>query len=420
MTLSPAIPIVVGASAPFETPAPVNAHQVARRLAARGHDTLFVESTGLRAPALGSVHDLRRIAARLVGYARGPRERAPHLAVLSPLAPPQAGPRALRSFALERVAGQVQAAARRRGMTEPILWAFLPTAVGWADRLRARLVVYHCVDHYAANPGADPRWVDALEARMLARADVVFATSEVLVERLRRAGAPGVKLMPNVADVARFTRALEPLAEPAALAGAPRPRAVYVGNLAGYKVDFDLLHAVADAGLTLVLAGASGLGDVEALPAEARRLLARRDVRALGPLPHEDLPALLRHCDVALVPFRRNDHTLASLPLKLWEYVAAGLPVVATDLPNLRGPAAEGAVALASDAGGFAALAREAAARSPEARPVQSARARGHDWQPRMEELCGAVARALDSTGSARRVGSFAGASAPPPGRDPA
>jgi glycosyltransferase involved in cell wall biosynthesis len=393
---SPEVPVVLAASAGWESPAPVNAHQVARRLAERGHRVLFVESVGLRAPAAGSRHDARRAAARLRSALGGARTAAPRVTVLSPLVP-LVGPRAVREAALGLLARGVARKARRLGFREPVLWAFLPTALPLAERLPARLVVYHCVDHYAANPGVDADWVDALERRMLARADLVFATSEVLAERLRAAGRREVALVPNVADVALFARAHEPLPEPEELRELPHPRAIYVGNLAAYRIDFALLRALADRGVSLVLVGPVGLGDTAAPPAAVRELLERHGVRALGPRAPEALPALLRHADVALIPFLSNDHTRASLPLKLWEYLAAGLPVVATPLPNLRGLAEEGLLRLAEGPEAFVAAVREAAADPLGARARRLERARAHDWPARIDSLCRAVDDALAS-----------------------
>ena len=395
MTLDPAVPVVLAASASWETPAPVNAHHVARRLAARGHRVLFVESVGLRPPApLASPHDLRRTVARLRGFAAGVREVEPRLCVLSPLVP-VVGPPALRALALLALAHGAARAARRLRFERPLLWAFLPTALPLADRLAPRAVVYHCVDHYAANPGVDAGWVDALERRMLARADVVFATSAPLAERLRAAGAARVTLVPDVADVALFARAHEPLPEPPELAALPRPRALYVGNLAAYRVDPALLAAAADAAGALVLVGPVGLGEAAAPPPALRELLARPSVAVLGPRAPEALPALMRHCDVGLVPFADNAHTRASLPLKLWEYLAAGLPVVASPLPSLRELGAAGTVRIASDPVQFADAVRAAAAEPPSLRAARLELARAHDWPARIEELCAAVAAAL-------------------------
>jgi glycosyltransferase involved in cell wall biosynthesis len=387
----------VAASASWETPAPVNAHQVARRLAARGHPVLFVESVGLRAPApFASGHDLRRIAARLRSAAAGVREVEPGLHVLSPVIP-LLGPRWLRALALRLVARGAARAARRLGFEAPVLWAFLPTALPLAEPLAARLVVYHCVDHYAANPGVDAGFVDAEERRMLARADLVFATSPVLAERLRAIRREDVLLMPNVADVALFARAHEALPEPAELRGLPRPRAIYLGNLAAYRVDFALLGALARDGISLVVVGPIGLGDAARAPAALAELLALPGVRALGPRPPEALPAYLRHCDVALIPFADNEHTRGSLPLKLWEYLAAGLPVVATPLPSLAGLEQEGLLRLAREPEAFTAAVRAAAAGASERRRERLERARAHDWPARMEALCEAVGAALAS-----------------------
>jgi glycosyltransferase involved in cell wall biosynthesis len=395
------VPIVLAASAGWETPAPVNAHQVARRLAARGHRVLFVESVGLRAPApLASGHDLRRVLARLRGFASGVREVEPRLWVVSPPWP-QVGPRWLRERLLGLVARGVARAARRLGFDAPILWAFLPTALPIADRVGARLVVYHCVDHYAANPGVDAGFVDGFERRMLARADVVFATSPSLAERLRPLRAEPVILVPNGADVALFARAHEPLPEPAELAALPRPRAIYVGNLAAYRVDLALLAAIARSGTALVLVGPVGLGDADSAPPALAALLADASVHAIGARKPEALPALLRHCDVALVPFLDNDHTRASLPLKLWEYLAAGLPVVATPLPNLLPVAAAGLATLARGPDAFASAVRAASADPPGRRAERLASARAHDWPERIETLCAAVGAALASQGAA-------------------
>jgi glycosyltransferase involved in cell wall biosynthesis len=115
---------------------------------------------------------------------------------------------------------------------------------------------------------------------------------------------------------------------------------------------------------------------------------------------------------VALIPFAVNDHTRGSLPLKLWEYLAAGLPVVATDLPNLRAAAesdAAGALVLTDSPEAFAAAVQRAAAEPPARRPERSACASAHDWPARMDEICEAVGSALASRDAARTVAEKSG-----------
>jgi glycosyltransferase involved in cell wall biosynthesis len=273
-----------------------------------------------------------------------------------------------------------------------------------ARRLDGRSLIYHCVDHYAANPGVDRARVEAAEGEMLAAADRVFAASAELAAHLRRR-RPDAIALPNVADVALFGRAVgEPLPEPAALAGVPRPRAVYVGNLAAYRVDFALLREAGQAlsDVQWVLLGAVGLGDPAGAPSAWRELVALPNVHAFGPELQEALPAWLRHADVALIPFLDNEHTRGSLPLKLWEYLAAGLPVVATDLPNFAELAGEGTIRTASGAVAFAAAVRAALAEPPERRAERLERARAHDWGERIDELSRLLAEEPGGGGGVR------------------
>jgi glycosyltransferase involved in cell wall biosynthesis len=336
---------------------------------------------------------------RVRGFLGGVRQVAPNLRLLSPLVLPGVGSRGLRELSMRGLGRAVSGAARRLGLKGPVLWAFLPTYVRTADAIDPSLVVYHCVDHYAGNPGVDAAWIDEVERRMLRRADLVLATSPVLAERLR-ALRPDVELAANVADVELFGRAVtEELPEPRELRGLPPRRAVYVGNLASYRIDFDLLLAVARyrPQLELVLIGVAGMGDVGAGKRSGAELLALPNVTVLGPRPQRDLPAYLQHCRVSMIPFLDNSHTRASLPLKLWEYLAAGLAVVATDLPNFRPLAEEGLIRTARDPQGFAAAVDRALEDPPEEKAQRLARARGHDWRTQMEMLCASVGRALDS-----------------------
>jgi glycosyltransferase involved in cell wall biosynthesis len=406
-SLPPDVPVVVLGSSPWEAELPVTTHHVARRMAARGHRVLFVESTGLRSPSLARGRDLRRTARRLRDWVRGVRRAGPGLWVLAPLALPWGWPRPCRAASMSWIGRAVRRACGALGFDRPIVWAFLPTGLRVPDLLAHRLFIYHCIDHYAANPGVDRDWIDGLERAAVGRANLVFASSPVLARRLEALGGRVVEL-PNVADVALFARAQsEQFAEPEALRGLGRPRAVYVGNLAEHRIDFALLDAVAEAlpRVQFVIAGLVGGGDTGPPGAACRRFMARTNVRHVGVQPQADLPAWLQHCQAGLIPFLDNEHTRGSMPLKLWEYAAAGLPAVATDLPNLRAAAAEGAVVVARGAAGFAAAVEQAVAEPPGRGPARLEAARRHDWPARMEEACGHLAAALGRGGQSRPPG---------------
>jgi len=396
--LSTDVPFVVLASAVWDTTNPVNAHQIARRLAAAGHRVLFVDSSGLRAPALvASAHDRRRVLARLARGLEGPRRVAANLDVLSPLTLPAGWPGPLRALSQALYARAVRGAARRLGMARPVAWAMLPTQLAAARALAPRVLAYHAVDDYAANPGVDAQWLRSREAELVAAADLVFAASPVTCERLRRQRR-GVELLANVADVELFSRAAtESWPAPAPFAGRARPRAVYVGNLAAYRFDFEALRAAARAlpHVDFSLIGPIGLGDPRNPAREAEALAEERNVLFTGPVPQEALPAFLAHCDVALLPLLENDHTISCMPLKLWEYLAAGLPVVARDLPNLRGLAGERDIRLYAGAGAFVPALAKSLAEAGQGREERVALAREHGWPARIAEIRARVATAL-------------------------
>lgn len=389
---------MVLASAVWDTTNPVNAHQLARRLAAAGHRVLFVDSSGLRAPSvLGSSHDRRRVLARIRRGLAGACRVGANLEVLSPLTLPAGWPEPLRSLSDTLYAAAVRRAARASGLVRPIAWTMLPTQLGAARALAPRLLVYHAVDDYAANPGVDSAWLRRRETELLQAADLVFAASPVTAARLREQ-RPDVELLANVADVELFSSALSgALPEPAKLAGRPRPRAVYVGNLAAYRFDFAAVRAAARAlpQVDFALIGPLGLGDPRD-PGDASRELAHEpNILFVGPLPQAELPAFLSRSDVGLLPLLENLHTVSAMPLKLWEYLAAGLAVVARDLPNLRGVADESAIRLYRDEASLVSALEKAIAQADRGRADRAALAAAHGWPARIAEIRRRLGEAL-------------------------
>lgn len=379
---------------------PLSKQHIMRRLGRAGERILWVSSLGNRAPRLGDAGDRARVARKAARFARslwrGPREVEENVWVLDPIAIPAYGNALAARANGTLVSWHIRAAARGLGMKRPVHYTFLPASAWVAGRLDESLLVYHAADEYAAFGGADRRAVGRLERSLLRRADLYIACSEPLLY----AKAPEARrslLLRHGVDHAHFAAALDPAAAvPEALAGLPRPVAGFFGLLAEW-IDYDALAAVADrlGGGTLVLAGA-----VRGAPADAfARLTSRPNVRHLGRLPYADLPALCRALDVALLPFTVDELTTHANPLKLREYLAAGLPVVATPIPEAAALAAElppGAVTLAATPDEFAAAAA-ARARAPDAGPRadRSLAVAGDSWDARVAEL----ARALRDLG---------------------
>jgi glycosyltransferase involved in cell wall biosynthesis len=378
--------IVCVGFADWETELWTNQHHLMSRLAAGGARVLFVESLGLRRPTVAG-RDLRRIARRLRRGVAPPR-RLDGVHVLSPLVLPLHGLAAARALNARLLPALVGRAARRLGFRRPIRWGYVPQAELLLDTLDPSLVVYHCVDDIAAQEGIDEQSFRAAEERFARRADLVIASAPGLAERLR-ALSPNVRLMPNVADTGLFATALEPGPVDPALDGLARPRLVFCGAVAEKKLDMALLLDLARArrDWTVALVGPVGLGDPHT---DVSALAAEPNVHLLGARPHEELPNVLRGADVALIPYRRSRLTDSIFPMKVYEYLAAGRPVVATELPSLDG--VQG-VRRASGAEAFAAAVDDALVHdTPDERRRLSALAAGHSWDARLAEIGAEIA----------------------------
>jgi glycosyltransferase involved in cell wall biosynthesis len=348
---------------------------------ARRNRVLFLESLGLRQPRLAG-RDLRRMARRVERAAAGPRA-VDGLHVLSPLVIPIHGRPRIRTLNARLLQAQVSRAAHSLGFERPLLWSYVPQADWLVETLQPSAIVYHCVDDIAAQKGVAAAAFREAEAHFAARADLVLASAPALAERMRTLNER-VFYAPNVADTDRFATALEVGPTDPAIAALPGPRIVFTGAVVATKLDLELLEGVARArpNWSIALVGPVGAGDPLTDISALERL---PNVHLLGARPYLQLPEVLRGADVALVPYAINDLTRSVFPMKVYEYLAAGLPVVTTPLPAL---AETTGVIVADDAPAtVAAVERALTEDNRAARRARSAAVRENSWDARLEEI---------------------------------
>jgi len=280
-------------------------------------------------------------------------------AKLRALRRPAGGPWVLSSVALSagsspdgraefyrRAAPRIRSAARRVGIADPVAWAFAPEHVGLSGLLGESLLVYHAADEPSAM-SRHPEAMSRLESGMLAAADLVFVSSQALLDARARTGK--AHRLPNAADRMHYARTLcgdpsaparellaaatRPRHTPAGLRSAGRPVLLYGG--AAYKwFDSELLLRVAamHPEWLFVLVGPVGKA-LRGGPLPA-------NVLAVGRKRYSEFPWYVAAADVAIMPWRADPFTRHADPIVLYELLLCGKPVVATPFPAAleRGP----------------------------------------------------------------------------------
>jgi glycosyltransferase involved in cell wall biosynthesis len=274
----------------------------------------------------------------------------------------------------------------RRDTDPAVLWLYDPCFAGCIGRSGERFAVYDCVDDYAEQTGGDARkraLLSVYDGLAASRSRLVFATARGLAERHRETNEKTF-LVGNVADFDHFAPAADRSIAAADVALLNGPVIGFAGNFLAGKVDFALLEAVATSRpeWTVLLVGPAREDTRAALGGIARK----ENVRWLGRIAYEDLPRYVAAFDVATIPYLRNPYTRSCFPLKTFEYLAAGKPVVASGLPELAGM--DPHVVVADDADAFVAAVEDALLhRSDAEAAARQEIAAGNTWETRTRRL---------------------------------
>ncbi|MFN2532166.1 MAG: glycosyltransferase [Pyrinomonadaceae bacterium] len=305
-------------------------HEIATRLAKAGNRVLYIENIGVRTPTW---KDKKRVVRRLKSWissltTRGVRQVENNLFVCSPLLLPPFGGRATR-YINKNLLWFVPLVTRCLSMQNPIVWSFLPTdaaldLIALFRSTASTTVIYHCTADFSELIPEQAQLKQS-ETQLLRISDLVFTTCRQLADACAVSNK-NVHIFSNGVDFEAFE--LHGDSDPAGqsnLALKARPIIGYVGGLHRF-VDFALLVEMArlrpDWYWVFV-------GPVQTSVGELARL---SNVHLLGQQPHKELGKLIRNFDVCLVPYLKNQATATVVPTKVNEYLAAGKPVVATEL----------------------------------------------------------------------------------------
>ena len=307
---------------------------------------------------------------------------------------PVSGPKGVGAFLRRRWLAAIRSSARRAGIARPILWISLPEQASAVGHLGEALSLYHIVDEYSGytveDEGLRQRLMGAEQA-LLDSVDLSIVVSDELMAA-KSDGQRQVYLVENAVDYGRFAEARQRAATPPDLAAIPGPRLGYSG-LIGKRLNLSLLGALAKAhpDWSLVL-----LGKVDRRQCEAElvALESMNNVHFLGRKEPHEVPDYVTGLDVGLLPYEINTETQHISPLKMFEYLGAGLPVVSTGIPAARRKAAF--VAIGEDSASFIRACEDAVAEDRCARfDERVSEAAANTWDQRVEQISTLLRRHL-------------------------
>lgn len=347
------------------------------RVLAKDNRILWVNAIANRMPTASS-KDISRILKKIRSFAEPIREAEPNIFVLNPFAIPAYGSPAIVAWNQRTLIRQIKQGIAKLGMKDVVNMVFNPAAGMIAGKLGERELIYYCVDEYTAFTGSEA--LKDIEEKLFRDADLVVVSAEKLLADKKEFNA-NTHLIRHGTDWRHFRSAVdEELLVPDDIANLPRPLIGFHGLLADW-VDYELIRKTAEhfSHGSVVLIGKIAVDAEE----KVKILDGVPNVHFLGRKPYDELPAYCRAFDVAMNPFVINDLTLAANPLKVREYLAAGLPVVSTDIPEVRALAD----CLVGTSHGDFIEKIEAALSSPKPRNEVSDAIRHESWEAKVEEL---------------------------------
>lgn len=286
-------------------------------------------------PAVTYIAPLKDRNADIRAYKKAPVRAMPHIRVYDqpPVLPFYNKKRSINRFNQKRLAKYLSGILKSCGFGKDIwLWCYTPSACDLIESLAAELgigaealwdrVIYDCVDRHSAYPGLiDPAVVDGMEEELAGKAHTVFATAQGLYDRLKNFNAD-CHLLPNGCNYELFSRTAELSKE------GDKKVFGFVGMLQEC-IDYSCIEALArdfpDAEIRLIGRKLPGV-DTGALEKYGNISFAEL-------LPQEELPARIKDFDLCLNIFRNDELARDVSPLKFYEYLATGKPVVSTPVP---------------------------------------------------------------------------------------
>jgi glycosyltransferase involved in cell wall biosynthesis len=335
---------------------------------------LWVNTVGMRLPKL-TFYDLRRSIEKIgswFGRSTSREELPANLTVISPVMIPFNNLSSIRRFNRMSVVRAVKKGMTRLGIKQPLLLTTLPTANDYLGVFDEVVDIYYCVDEYSRWPGAVKEMLERMESDLIRKVDLIVTTSEELQRANRSETCPTYLLTKDLVPHPLFDTLSKPVIG-------------YFGLIDGH-VDLGLLEFLMKEKpeWSFVFIGP--------VKVDIDNLRGYKNAHFYPPVPYLDLPRYLVGLDVCILPYKVNELTRYSNPLKLKECLAAGKPVVSTALPE--GMKLKEAVRVALGKEEFLAQVSNALT-SPFNMTSSEKILQGEDWSIKAQKMSGYIEEAI-------------------------
>lgn len=371
----------------WDTPLRTSKHHYIERLAADGHRILYVEVPANPMSALRRFGEFKTQA--MPRLRAGVEAVANNIWVMTGFVPLPYNPAMggifdwpwVNSLNQHVLLPRLKAAQMQLGFLAPILLSYYPLAMPIINKLGLSRTVFHIVDEWQGMVGI-PRSMAQLTQQMLKHADVTIVTSSRLFNRYKPS-AKRIELLRHGTDIALFGAVSSGKVRPDVnLLSMPGRKIGYYGAL--HKLDIQLIIRIAQARpeWSFVFVGPISGGQGVRLQREFPS-----NIHFHGVVPRSRLPEFLAALDVFWMPFVVNELTKSMCPIKIYEVLSAGVPLVASDLDECRAVAGQYVYFAQSMGEHLAQLERAANLHNPEEARQRAESMQGYDWDNRYQEF---------------------------------
>ncbi|HDS09284.1 MAG TPA: glycosyltransferase [Firmicutes bacterium] len=226
--------------------------------------------------------------------------------------------------------------AKKLGFKEPVIWCFFPNSGRLVARLNESLFFYHCCEAFSAgSSGRKEKIIDEIESELVKKSDLVVCTSKKIFED-KLPDNKNCFFFPNAAETSLFQKVIdERMPESELVKNIPFPRLIHIGFF-NAKVDIKLLLYLFSKHKDWHFIHVGEIMESDFKPGELRRLKQLSNIKFIKQVPQTKVPEFIKPADFCIIPLKKNKWTEYVRPLKLFEFIATGKPVIATDTYELK------------------------------------------------------------------------------------